>query len=138
MDEWKLVSSALRRKRRSRVARPRDGRGELRVEEVEANKAPRFYFDLQKHKEFFDNGVPPRRAGFGAFALDVAVDLYEGKGRRNIWARRACSPTRFSRIEALACTLLSDSVRSVIVTGMRRRTASTTKGATELLDGVAS
>src|SRR5262249_15026228 len=55
-----------------------------------ANKAPRFYFDLQKHKEFFDKGEPPWTPPVSvAFALDVAIDLYEREVPRNVWARHA-------------------------------------------------
>src|SRR5262249_38571805 len=41
-------------------ARTCDDRSEpTRVGQIKANKAPRFYFDLQKHKEFFDKSEPP-------------------------------------------------------------------------------
>ena len=59
-------------------------------EKIKANKASRFYFDLQKHKEFLDKREPPWTPPVSvAFALDVAIDLYEREGARNVWARHA-------------------------------------------------
>src|SRR5262245_34458962 len=58
-------------------------------QKMKSNKAPRFYFDLQKHKEFFDKGEPPWTPPVSvAFALDVAIDLYQREGPRNVWASR--------------------------------------------------
>src|SRR5256885_520792 len=57
---------------------------------IKATRAPRLSFDLQTHKELFDKGerpcTPPASV---AFALDVAIDLSEREGPRNVWARPA-------------------------------------------------
>jgi aspartate aminotransferase-like enzyme len=90
-------------------------------EKVKANNAPRFYFDLQKHKEFFDKGEPPWTPPVSVtFALDVAIDLYEREGRRNVWARHArYTDALHQAVKALGMEVLSrDGVHSVTVTGI--------------------
>jgi aspartate aminotransferase-like enzyme len=65
-------------------------------QKIKGNKAPRFYFDLQKHKEFFDKGEPPWTPPVSvAFALDVAIDLYQREGPRNVGRVTRATPTRF-------------------------------------------
>src|SRR5215467_4103529 len=88
---------------------------------MKTNKAPRFYFDLQKHKEFFDKGEPPWTPPVTvAFALDVAIDLYEREGGRNVWARHArYTHALHEAVKALGMKVFSrDGVHSVTVTGI--------------------
>src|SRR5260370_4689294 len=90
-------------------------------EKIKANKAPRFYFDLRKHKEFFDKGEPPWTPPVSvAFALDVAIDLYEREGGRNVWARHArYTHALHGAVKALGMDVFSrDGVHSVTVTGI--------------------
>ncbi len=90
-------------------------------EKIKANKAPRFYFDLQKHKEFFEKGEPPWTPPVSVtFALDVAIDLYEREGGRNVWARHARYTVALQRaVKALGMEVFSrDGVHSVTVTGI--------------------
>src|SRR5215470_10640818 len=90
-------------------------------EKIKGNKAPRFYFDLPKHKEFFDKGEPPWTPPVSvAFALDVAIDLYERQGPRNVWARHArYTDALHEAVKALGMQIFSrDGVHSVTVTGI--------------------
>jgi aspartate aminotransferase-like enzyme len=123
MDDWKLdVVCAASQKA---LAAP-PGIAMVAVsprawEKMKANKAPRFYFDLQKHKEFFDKGEPPWTPPVSiAFALDVAIDLYEKEGAKNVWARHARYTEALHRaVEALGMQIFSrDGVHSVTVTGI--------------------
>jgi aspartate aminotransferase-like enzyme len=123
MDEWKLdIVCAASQKA---LACP-PGLAMIAVssrawDKIEANKAPRFYFDLQKHKEFFDKGEPPWTPPVSvAFALDVAIDLYERQGPRNVWARHARYTAALHKaVKALGMEFFSrDGVHSVTVTGI--------------------
>ena len=90
-------------------------------QKMKSNKAPRFYFDLQKHKEFFDKGEPPWTPPVSvAFALDVAIDLYQREGPRNVWARHArYTEALHEAVKALGMEIFSrDGVHSVTVTGI--------------------
>jgi aspartate aminotransferase-like enzyme len=90
-------------------------------EKIKANKAPRFYFDLQKHKEFLDKGEPPWTPPVSVtFALDVAIDLYEREGGCNVWARHARNSDALQQaVKALGMEVFSrDGVHSVTVTGI--------------------
>jgi aspartate aminotransferase-like enzyme len=90
-------------------------------EKIKANEAPRFYFDLQKHKEFFEKGEPPWTPPVSVtFALDVAIDLYEREGGRNVWARHARYTVALQQaVKALGMEVFSrDGVHSVTVTGI--------------------
>jgi aspartate aminotransferase-like enzyme len=90
-------------------------------EKIKANKAPRFYFDLQKHKEFFEKGEPPWTPPVSVtFALDVAIDLYEREGGLNVWARHARYTAALQQaVKALGMEVFSrDGVHSVTVTGI--------------------
>jgi aspartate aminotransferase-like enzyme len=90
-------------------------------EKIKANKAPRFYFDLQKYKEFLDKGEPPWTPPVSVtFALDVAIDLYEREGGCNVWARHArYSEALQQAVKALGMEVFSrDGVHSVTVTGI--------------------
>jgi aspartate aminotransferase-like enzyme len=90
-------------------------------EKIKANKAPRFYFDLQKHKEFFEKGEPPWTPPVSvSFALDVAIDLYEREGGHNVWARHARYTVALQQaVKALGMEVFSrDGVHSVTVTGI--------------------
>jgi aspartate aminotransferase-like enzyme len=90
-------------------------------EKIKANKAPRFYFDLQRYKEFFEKGEPPWTPPVSVtFALDVAIDLYEREGARNVWARHARYTVALQRaVKALGMEVFSrDGVHSVTVTGI--------------------
>ena len=123
MDEWKLdIVCAASQKA---LACP-PGLAMVAVsprawEKIKANKAPRFYFDLQKHKEFFDKGEPPWTPPVSvAFALDIAIDLYEREGARNVWARHArYTDALHEAVKALGMQIFSrDGVHSVTVTGI--------------------
>ena len=90
-------------------------------EKIKANKAPRFYFDLQKHKECFELGEPPWTPPVSVVvALDAAIDLYEQEGARNVWARHArYTQALHAAIKALGMQIFSrDGVHSVTVTGI--------------------
>jgi aspartate aminotransferase-like enzyme len=90
-------------------------------EKIKANKAPRFYFDLQRHKDFFDKGEPPWTPPVSVtLALDVAIDLYEREGGRNVWARHARYTVALQQaVKALGMEVFSrDGVHSVTVTGI--------------------
>jgi aspartate aminotransferase-like enzyme len=123
MDEWRLdiVCSASQKA----LACP-PGLAMVAVsarawEKIKANKAPRFYFDLQKHKEFLDKGEPPWTPPVSVtFALDVAIDLYEREGGCNVWARHArYSDALQQAVKALGMKVFSrDGVHSVTVTGI--------------------
>jgi aspartate aminotransferase-like enzyme len=123
MDEWKLdIVCAASQKA---LACP-PGLAMIAVssrawDKIKANKAPRFYFDLQKHKEFFDKGEPPWTPPVSvAFALDVAIDLYEREGPRNVWARHVrYTDALHAAVMALGMEIFSrDGVHSVTVTGI--------------------
>jgi aspartate aminotransferase-like enzyme len=123
MDEWKLdIVCAASQKA---LACP-PGLAMIAVSsrawnKIKANKAPRFYFDLQKHKEFFDKGEPPWTPPVSvAFALDVAIDLYEKEGPRKVWARHArYTGALHEAVKALGMEIFSrDGVHSVTVTGI--------------------
>jgi aspartate aminotransferase-like enzyme len=123
MDEWKLdVVCAASQKA---LACP-PGLAMVAVssrawQKMKSNKAPRFYFDLQKHKEFFDKGEPPWTPPVSvAFALDVAIDLYQREGPRDVWARHACyTDALHEAVKALGMQIFSrDGVHSVTVTGI--------------------
>jgi aspartate aminotransferase-like enzyme len=107
-------------------------------EKIKSNKAPRFYFDLQKHKEFFDKGEPPWTPPVSvAFALDVAIDLYATEGARNVWARHArYTEALHQAVKALGMQIFSrDGVHSVTVTGiLTPRGLDNKKVLTKLLD----
>ena len=123
MDEWKLdIVCAASQKA---LACP-PGLAMIAVsprawDKIKANKAPRFYFDLQKHKEFFDKSEPPWTPPVSVtFALDVAIDLYERQGPRNVWARHArYTNALHEAVKALGMEMFSrDGVHSVTVTGV--------------------
>jgi aspartate aminotransferase-like enzyme len=123
MDEWKLdIVCAASQKA---LACP-PGLAMVAVsprawQKMKSNKAPRFYFDLQKHKEFFDKGEPPWTPPVSvAFALDVAIDLYQKEGPRNVWARHArYTDALHAAVKALGMEVFSrDGVHSVTVTGI--------------------
>jgi aspartate aminotransferase-like enzyme len=123
MDEWKfdIVCAASQKA----LACP-PGLAMIAVssrawDKIKTNKAPRFYFDLRKHKEFFDKGEPPWTPPVSvAFALDVAIDLYQRQGPRNVWARHArYTNALHAAVKALGMEIFShDGVHSVTVTGI--------------------
>jgi aspartate aminotransferase-like enzyme len=123
MDEWKLdIVCAASQKA---LACP-PGLAMVAVsarawEKIKANNAPRFYFDLTKYKEFFDKGEPPWTPPVSvAFALDVAIDLYEREGGRKVWARHArYTEALHEAVKAIGMEVFSrDGVHSVTVTGI--------------------
>jgi aspartate aminotransferase-like enzyme len=64
--------------------------------------ASRFYFDLRRAREFAEIGQTPWTPPVSiAYALDVAVDLYEREGAPNVWARHA----RYA--EAIRCAVVA-------------------------------
>src|SRR5258707_4449892 len=123
MDEWKLdIVCAASQKALACPPGLAMVPGSARAwEKIKSNKAPRFYFDLQKHKELFDKCDPPSRPPVSvAFALDVAIDLYQREGPRNVWARHArYTDALHQAIKALGMQIFSrDGVHSVTVTGI--------------------
>jgi aspartate aminotransferase-like enzyme len=76
---------------------------------IERNDSPRFYFDLQRAREFSATGETPWTPAISiAYALDVALDLFEKEGDTNVWRRH----DRYARairaaVQALGLTLYS-------------------------------
>jgi aspartate aminotransferase-like enzyme len=70
---------------------------------------PRFYFDLRKAREFAEMKQTPWTPPVSlAFALDVALDLYEREGAHNVWARHARRAEAIRRaVTALGLELFS-------------------------------
>ncbi|HXP94833.1 MAG TPA: alanine--glyoxylate aminotransferase family protein [Candidatus Binatia bacterium] len=123
MDEWKLdvVCAASQKALAAPPGMAMVALSARAWDKIKANKAPRFYFDLQKHKEFFEKGEPPWTPPVSvAFALDVAIDLYEKEGARNVWARHAhYTEALHEAVKALGMRIFSrDGVHSVTVTGI--------------------
>jgi len=59
-------------------------------EKIGANKTQRYYFDLQKAREFAQLGQTPWTPPISImYALDVAIELYNDEGPANVWARHA-------------------------------------------------
>lgn len=57
---------------------------------VEASKAPRFYFDLLKAREFAHQGQTPWTPPISIlFALDAALHHFEQEGAQAVWQRHA-------------------------------------------------
>lgn len=57
-------------------------------ERIEKAKAPTFYFDLRKAREFEKLGQTPWTPPVSiVYALDVALQRYEHEGPENVWAR---------------------------------------------------
>ncbi len=70
---------------------------------MEANRSPRFYFDLGKARDFAKLGQTPWTPPVSiAYALDAALDLYEAEGPTDVWARHA----RYARAIRAACAAL--------------------------------
>jgi aspartate aminotransferase-like enzyme len=123
MDEWKidLVCAASQKALCCPPGMSMIAVSPRSWEKIKANKAPRFYFDLLKHKEFFEKGEPPWTPPVSvAFALDVAIDLYEKEGPKNVWARHArYTEALHEAVKALGMQIFSrDGVHSVTVTGI--------------------
>ena len=123
MDEWKLdiVCAASQKALGCPPGLAMVAVSPRAWEKIKANKAPRFYFDLQKYKEFFDKGEPPWTPPVSVvFALDVAIDLYEREGARNVWARHVgYTNALHEAVKALGMQIFSrDGVHSVTVTGV--------------------
>ena len=101
MDEWKLdiVCAASQKALACPPGLAMVAVSSRAWKKIKANRAPRFYFDLQKHKEFFDKGEPPWTPPVSvAFALDVAIDLYERERPRNVGHVTHATPTRFIKL----------------------------------------
>jgi aspartate aminotransferase-like enzyme len=123
MDEWRLdiVCAASQKALACPPGLAMVAVGARAWEKIKANGAPRFYFDLPKHKEFFDKGEPPWTPPVSVtLALDVAIDLYEREGGRNVWARHArYTDALHQAVKALGMEVFSrDGVHSVTVTGI--------------------
>ena len=55
---------------------------------MEHNTSPRFYFDLKRARDFSALGETPWTPAVSiAYALDVALDLFEKEGDANVWRR---------------------------------------------------
>lgn len=90
-------------------------------ERMKQNKAPRFYFDLGKAKDMASHGETPWTPPVSiAYALDVALDLYEAETAAGVWARH----DRYTRalhaaVEALGMRIFSrPGAHSVTVTAI--------------------
>ncbi len=123
MDEWKLdvVCAASQKALAAPPGMAMVALSPRAWNKIKVNKAPRFYFDLQKYKEFFERGEPPWTPPVSvAFALDVAIDLYEKEGAKNVWARHArYTEALHEAVKALGMRIFSrDGVHSVTVTGI--------------------
>jgi aspartate aminotransferase-like enzyme len=123
MDEWKIdvVCAASQKALCAPPGMSMIALSPRSWEKIKANKAPRFYFDLMTHKQFFDKGEPPWTPPVSiAFALDVALDLYEKEGPKNVWARHAkYTKALHAAMKALGLEIFSqDGVHSVTVTGI--------------------
>jgi aspartate aminotransferase-like enzyme len=84
-------------------------------------KAPRFYFDLKKARDFAAEGQTPWTPPVSiAYALDAALDIYHAAGPANVWARHE-KYTRaiHAAAEALGLSVYSQpGVHSVTVTAI--------------------
>jgi aspartate aminotransferase-like enzyme len=70
---------------------------------MDANRAPRFYFDLKKAREFATLGQTPWTPPVSiAFGLDVALEEFERIGDRAVWERHA----RYARAIRACATAL--------------------------------
>lgn len=70
---------------------------------METSRAPRFYFDLRKARDFAKLGQTPWTPPVSiVYALEAALDLYEAEGAANVWARHA----RYARAIRAACEAL--------------------------------
>jgi len=123
MDEWRLdvVCAASQKALAAPPGIAMVALSDRAWEKIKANKAPRFYFDLSKHKEFFEKGEPPWTPPVSvAFALDVAIDLYREEGAPKVWARHArYTAALHEAVKALGMHVFSrDGVHSVTVTGI--------------------
>jgi aspartate aminotransferase-like enzyme len=91
-------------------------------ERIEANLAPRYYFDLKKAREFAAVGQTPWTPPVSiVFGVDAALDAYEHAGAQSAWTRheryacaiRAC-------VEALGLAVYSaPGAHSVTVVAIR-------------------
>ena len=89
---------------------------------MDANHAPRFYFDLKKAREFAEIGQTPWTPPVSiAYGLDTALALFEETGARAVWERHE----RYARaIRACAAALgleifSRDGAHSVTVVAIR-------------------
>ncbi len=120
MDEWKLdiVCAASQKALACPPGLAMVAVGSRAWKKIKANKAPRFYFDLQKHKEFFDKGEPPGRRRFRSLSRSTLRSIFtKGRGPE----RRGTSRTlhrRFIKLFWQGCNFSRDGVHSVTVTDM--------------------
>ena len=91
-------------------------------ERIERAKAPTFYFDLKKARDFERLGQTPWTPPVSiVYALDVALQRYESEGAANVWARH----DRYARairagVEALGLEVFSQpGAHSVTVVAVR-------------------
>src|SRR5262245_28875850 len=123
MDEWKLdvVCAASQKALACAPGLALVGVSERAWQEMKSNKAPRFYCALRKRKQSIDKRQPPWTPPVSvAFALDVAIDLYQREGSRNVWARHArYTDALHEAVKALGMQIFSrDGAHSVTVTGI--------------------
>jgi aspartate aminotransferase-like enzyme len=88
----------------------------------ERAEMPRFYFDLREHQKGLAKGETPWTPAVGvAFALDVALELMEGEGYEQIFARHAaCGAATRAGVRALGFELFADAAHaSDTVTAVR-------------------
>ncbi len=90
-------------------------------ERIANAKAPRFYFDLQKGREFAKSGETPWTPPLSVlFALDVALERYHAEGAANVYARHERNAQAIrAAAEALGLTVFSQpNAHSVTVVAM--------------------
>ncbi len=83
---------------------------------------PRFYFDLEAHRQSAENGQTPWTPAVAImFQLDVALELMEREGAESVFARHAaCAAATRAGLAALGFELLADArFASATVTAAR-------------------
>src|SRR3954470_21875966 len=73
-------------------------------------KMPRFYFDLAKARKSLATGETPWTPAVGVlFAMDVALEMLEGEGYPQIFARhQSCAAAARAGLAALGYPLFAD------------------------------
>ncbi len=127
MDEWRydVVVSASQKVLAAPPGVAMIAVGPRAWKAIEASKAPHFYFDLLKAREFARQGQTPWTPPISVlFALDAALQHYHGEGAQRVWHRHAMYAqairaafaalglTIFSRAGAHSVTVVAGNVPS--------------------------
>lgn len=91
-------------------------------ERMEKAKGPSFYLDLRKAREFASLGQTPWTPPVSvAFALDVALEIYEATGAANVWQRHHQTAAAIrAAVKAMGLELFSsDGAHSPTVVSIR-------------------